>query len=393
MPNPAKIFISSAYDRELIPLRAGLKKQLEESGHEPLIFEEDFFPWEPNFMTTCLQKVHESDIVVLLLNKSEGTYWEKERTTPTYMEFYTAVKEGKYIIAFLDSAVKSAYEEHIRDELNDRYKEYVQKNKKKPDYTIDLVHAVLEEDLGKKQKEKVKWVDPFVWAFIYDVQKQNIWTENLIIAESEEFYVKVKAYLSDRLGEGIKLVPMKDNIHDNAIAAADFATYQSYTSNLVCFLEDGEIKEWDAFLSVAIEPLRGGEIYQRPNTPLAELVGAFKDCNAMTVYRHDGELMRLCGSCGSTTPTKEYKLTDENSYVATSYIQDTNEIGYSDEKKLLYYTLKSGEYVLCFHYPLEGYWDNDKVNAFKTEIDCAIINNNLFTDFLADFIGGVKYEC
>lgn len=105
MPNPAKIFISSAYDRELIPLRAGLKNQLENCGHQPLLFEDNFYPWEPNFMTTCLQKVKESDIFILLLNKFSGTYWEKDKTSPTYMEFYTALKEGKYIIAFLDSAV------------------------------------------------------------------------------------------------------------------------------------------------------------------------------------------------------------------------------------------------------------------------------------------------
>lgn len=393
MPNPSKIFISSAYDRDLIPLRSDLKDTLKNSCHEPIIFEDDFFPWDKDHMETCLQKVSESDIFILLLNKSAGTYWPESKTTPTYMEFYRAIQEGKYIIAFLDAGVKTIYEEHIRDDLNARYKAYEKEYKKKPDYTIDIVNAVITEDLGKGQKEKIKWVDPFVWAFIFDVQKQNIWTENLIISKSDEFYEKVNLYLSDRLGEGIKLVPLKENIHMNAIAAQQFSLYYDYTSKLISLMHEGKITNWNNCLTVGIMHLSGGNIYQRPNTPLAEKIGEFDTCNAMTVYKRVENIMKLCGSCGQITPTQEYDLTNTESYVATAYNLDTTEIGYSDEKKSLYYTIKSGEYVLCFHYPIVGEWDNDKVNAFKREIDCAIMKNTLFTGFLADFIGGVQYEC
>lgn len=198
--------------------------------------------------------------------------------------------------------------------------------------------------------------------------------------------------MSDRLGEGIKLVPMKEEIHENAIAASDFIAFQDYTSSLLRYLKDGTITDWKRFLETAISPLKSGNIHQRPNTPLAEVIGNFNNCNAMTVYKRNGKFMRLCGSCGNITPNTEYELNNKDSYVVSAYIQDTTEIGYSNNKKLLYYTIRTAEFVLCFHYPLEGYWDNEKVEAFNNEIDCAIIQNTLFTDFLADLIGGIQYE-
>lgn len=38
-------------------------------------------------------------------------------------------------------------------------------------------------------------------------------------------------------------------------------------------------------------------------------------------------------------------------------------------------------------------WSNTKVEAFKEEIEYAIINTTtLYTDFLADLIGGIQYD-
>ncbi|WP_196220182.1 DUF4062 domain-containing protein [Terrilactibacillus tamarindi] len=391
MPNPAKIFISSAYDKDLIPMRRGLKKELEDAGHSVLMFEDNFYPWNPNFMKTCLQKVIESNIFILLLNANEGTYWEEHKCTPTYQEFRTAVKEGKYIIAFLDTEIKNMYEEHIKADLIKRYDGYVDQNHRKPDYTMDLVNCVIENDLGNRQREKVLHIHPFVWAFIFDVQAENIWTEELVLVESEAAYRKIKGYLSDSLGEGIKLVPMKENIYENAIAAEEFATYQDYTITLLSYMDNGTITNWTEFLEAGIKPLMGDKIYQRPGTVLAEEIGHFEHCTALTVYKLIDDTMKLCGSYGAKTPTTGYALTNEDSYVIETFLQKSDVIGYSKEKNLLYYTLNIKDYVLCFHYPLDDTWNEVKVEAFKNEISCAIIKTTLFTDFLADLIGGIRY--
>ncbi|KYC85299.1 hypothetical protein B4102_4131 [Heyndrickxia sporothermodurans] len=393
MPNPARIFISSAYDEKLVPLRLDLKRELEEAGHSPLLFEDNFYPWQTDFMKTCLQKVMESDIFILLLNENVGTYWEEDKCTPTYQEFRIAIKEGKYVIAFLDSDVKQIYEEHIRKDLDRRYKKYIEEKHRNPDYTIDIVYQVINEDLGKSQREKIESIHPFIWAFIYDVQAARIWTEELVLAQAPKAYKKIKGYLSDRLGEGIKLVPMKEDIHDNAIAAQDFTVYQDYTLNLLSYLHMGTITDWGNFLETAMEPLVGDYIYQRPATMLAEEIGKFEKCNALTVYKKAEDKIRLCGYAGATSPSFEYDLTNDDSYVVSALTRDTNVIGYSEDKNVLYYAITTKDYVLCFHYPMDQTWSNTKVEAFKEEIEYAIINTTtLYTDFLADLIGGIQYD-
>lgn len=393
MPNPARVFISSAYDKKLIPLRSDLKQELEEAGHSPLLFEDNFYPWQTDFMKTCLQRVIESDIFILLLNENVGTYWEVDKCTPTYQEFRTAIKEEKYVIAFLDSDVKQIYEEHIRIDLDRRYKVYKEEKHRNPDYTIDIVYQVIKEDLGRSQREKIESIHPFTWAFIYDVQAAGIWTEELVLAQAPETYKRIKGYLSDRLGEGIKLVPKKDDIHDNAIAAQDFILYQDYTLNLLSYLHMGTITDWGNFLLTAMKPLVGNCIEQRPGTMLAEEIGRFENCNALTVYKMDEDKVRICGYAGAKSPPPEYDLTNKDSYVVLALTGDTDVIGYSEEKNLLYYAITSKDYVMCFHYPLDPTWSNTKVEAFKKEIEYAIINTTtLYTDFLADLIGGIKYE-
>ncbi|PTY76420.1 hypothetical protein B5V89_18120 [Heyndrickxia sporothermodurans] len=339
MPNPARIFISSAYDRKLVPFRSDLKRELEEAGHSPLLFEDNFYPWQTDFMKTCLQKVMESDIFILLLNDNVGTYWAEDKCTPTYQEFRTAIKEGKYVIAFLDSDIKQIYEEHIRKDLDRRYKKYIEEKHRNPDYTIDIVYQVINEDLGRSQREKIESIHPFIWAFIYDVQAARIWTEELVLAQAPKAYKKIKGYLSDRLGEGIKLVPMKEDIHDNAIAAQDFTVYQDYTLNLLSYLHMGTITDWENFLETAMEPLMGDYIYQRPATMLAEEIGKFEKCNALTVYKKAEDKIRLCGYAGATSPSFEYDLTNDDSYVVSALTRDTNVIGYSEDKNVLYYAI------------------------------------------------------
>lgn len=393
MPNPAKIFISSAYDRDLIPLRSDLKQILEEAGHFPLLFEENFFPWETNFMRTCLQKVEESNIFILYLNENVGTYWETDKSSPTYLEFRKAIDQKKYIIAFLDAKLKSQYGDIIEADLVERYKAYRERYGKNPDYTIDIVEEVIAQDLSARQRSNISHIHPFIWAFIYDVRARGIWTEELEIARAEAAHKKVKEYLSDRLGEGIKFVPMKDAIYENALAVEEFSQYQQYTSTLLCYLNQGKIINWSDFLKEGIKPLEGGAIHQRPGTDLAEEVGKFKSCEAMTVYKAFNGNMKLCGSYNVKDPEIQYDLTDINSYVVTSYTQNANEIGYSEAKNLLYYTLKIDEYVLCFHYPMGEGWNEQKVEAFKKEIEYAIIDKTLFTDFLADLIGGIQHDC
>ncbi|MCP1191383.1 DUF4062 domain-containing protein [Priestia flexa] len=394
MPNPAKIFISSAYADDLKPLRQDLKAHLESCGHQPLLFEENFFPWADDFMDTCIQKVKECDIFILLVDNFVGTYWEDGKTTPTYEEFFTAVEEKKYVIAFFHETIKKVYDEHIKAPLHDRYKKYIKKNHREPVYTMDIVEEVIKRDLGKAQKDmlKDKNYHPFIWAFIFDVQKARVWTEDLVISRSPEFYEKINGYFSDHLGQGVKLIPHKESMAVNAGAAKVLQQFQEYTTSLLALIDDGEVIDWEEFLKVVISQLSGGNIYVRPGTRTQKKVNAIGACNAVTVYKQDSGKMKLCGSYGKTTPTKEYDLTDDTSYVVNCYVHNNVETSYSETKQLLYYTIKSREYVLCLHYPLiEKKWTDAQANSYKDEVEYAIMSNNtLLIDFVADLIGGIR---
>ncbi|MGG1071198.1 DUF4062 domain-containing protein [Priestia megaterium] len=394
MPNPAKIFISSAYADDLKPLRQDLKAHLESCGHQPLLFEENFYPWADDFMDTCCQKVRESDIFILLVNDFVGTYWEDGKTTPTYEEFYTAIDSKKYVIAFFDKTIKQVYDEHIRIPLSERYKEYMEEHHREPNYTMDIVELVIEEDLGRAQKKMLveKNYHPFIWAFIFDVQKARVWTEDLVISRSPEFFEKINGYFSDHLGQGVKLIPHKESMAVNAGAANVLRQFQEYTTSLLNLIDNGKVTNWEEFLGIVIDQLSGGNIYVRPGTRTQKKVNVIGKCNAMTVYKQDEGKMKLCGCCGETTPTKEYELSDDNSYVVNCYATNNVEIGYSETKQLLYYTIKSREYVLCFHYPLiEKKWTDLQANSYKDEVEYAIMSNNiLLINFVADLIGGIQ---
>lgn len=394
MPNPAKIFVSSAYDDDLKPLRQDLKAHLESSGHQPLLFEENFYPWADDTMETCIQKVKECDIFILLVNNYVGTYWEEAKTTPTYEEFFTAIEEKKYVIAFFDEKIKRVYDEHIKTPLNKRYKEYMETNHREPNYTMDIVEEVIQNNLGDAQRDmlKEKRFHPFLWAFIFDVQRARVWTEDLIISRSPEFYQKINGYFSDHLGQGIKLIPHKESMAVNADAAKVLRQYQEYTTSLLSFIDNGKVVDWEEFLNTARVQLSGGQIFIRPGTRTQKKVNTIGSCNAMTVYKQDNGKMKLCGCCGETTPTQEYDLSDDTSYVVNCYTSDNGEIGYSEAKELLYYTIKSKEFVLCFHYPLiEKKWTDLQANSYKDEVEYAIMSNNiLLINFVADLIGGIQ---
>lgn len=402
MPNPAKIFISSAYEPNLKVLREKLKVELKNAGHEPLLFEDNFYPWDDKFMDTCLRKVEESNIFILLLTHRAGNYSEFEKDTPTYQEFHRAFSENKYIIAFLDEDVRLKYEQHIRGPLEHLYERFIEENRYEPDYTIDLVDELLENILSDFQKEQIEDVHKFVWAFIFDVQKRNIWTENLKIADSQECFDKIKAYLSDRLGEGIVYVPQKEKIREHAKLASDFTIFESYVSDMLLHMEDGKIANWSNFLIKALLPFTGGPVYKRRGKATAEAIGHLEPSGAASIYQRDDDVMRLCGTCGDITATEEYSITDETSYVVTSYKQIGVEgertldggydIAYSHLKGLIYCTVKIGEFVLCLHYNLTGDWYPNKVKDYHESIRYAIMEDTSYITFLADFIGGVKVE-
>ncbi|MFE1242777.1 DUF4062 domain-containing protein [Fictibacillus sp. NPDC058756] len=394
MAKKAKIFISSAYEDDLKSLRTNVGRVLREAGHEPLLFEENFAPWDEDKLQTCVDMVMQSDIFILLIKKQSGSLIHDEQTTPTYIEYFTALNSKKYIIPFVDKAVKNLYDDFLHQMIDNEYTQYREGHGgTEPDYNIALVRQAIEK-LPQPYKEKINSIHPFVWGFIYEVRRSTPWLYDLDIAESDIFYDNLKSYLSSNLAIGIQYVPMVKDIMANADAASEFTTYKKFTNELLATIVDGTITNWSYFLHKVSEQLTEGNILIREGTKLEKIIGKHNSCEAITVYRkeNDKNLMSLVDYWGNTSPKLFYDLSDNSSYVAETYSNDVESLYFREDKQMLYFTLKVHEFVLCFHFKLSGYWIDKKVSVYEKEIKSAIMKPSLYLEFVINLIGGIRYE-
>ncbi|PGT89029.1 MULTISPECIES: hypothetical protein [Bacillaceae] len=87
-----------------------------------------------------------------------------------------------------------------------------------------------------------------------------------------------------------------------------------------------------------------------------------------------------------------YTLDDMSSYVVKAFNSITPELFYSQEKRQFYLAIKSGNYVICFHYPVDSFWTEENVQLFKDDImrDIMEAEPALFRDFAIQLLGGIK---
>ncbi|PKU50093.1 DUF4062 domain-containing protein [Lysinibacillus fusiformis] len=391
MTNPAKIFISSANEPALREIRKELKASLTNAGHRVLIFEDgDFAPWDKDTLQTCIDKVKECQIFILLIGEKSGTYLNNLKTTPTYIEFHTAVEEGLYIIPYVQCDVKNNYLWYMQSEIKQKIEIYERENGRRPNELSEIVGEIIE---SHTEKEKLNGIDSFVWEFISDVEYKCGWLYSLDYKNKDEFYEEVKHYLSTQLAIGIKFVPLKEEIISNAGYVEEYQKFQRYTNNLLSLLDGGIVKDWERFLAFIVRELRGGKIVDQKGY-LSRTLNEYENCNAASMYKCEGSQMHLITYQGAITPPEEYPLDDKESFVVDTYIKDAQSIYYSMEKQLLYFAIKAGKFVLCFHFPLKKRWTNDQVSAFHNEYREAIIESSsaVFVEFAIRLLGGIIDE-
>lgn len=391
MTNPAKIFISSANEPALREIRKELKSSLTEAGHRVLIFEDgDFAPWDKDTLQTCVDKVKECQIFILLIGEKCGTYLTDLETTPTYIEFHTAVEEGLYIIPYVQCDVKNKYLWYVQSEIKRKIEIYERDKGRRPDKLSGIVGEVID---NHTEKENLNGIDTFIWEFISDVEYKCGWLYSLDYEKKDEFYEEVKCYLSTQLATSIQFVPLKDEIISNAKYVEEYQKFQNYTSNMLSLLHEGIITEWERVLALIVRELRGGKIVDQRGY-LSRTLNEYENCNAASMYKCEGTKMVLLTYQGAITPPEEYMLDDKGSFVVNTYTKDAQSIYYNMEKQMLYFTIKAGKYVLCFHFPLKKRWTNEQVSAFHNEYREAIIESSsaVFVEFAIRLLGGIIDE-
>ena len=397
--NSTKIFISSTAQKTLRPLRQMLKERLEAAGHLPLLFEENFGLWTDDALNDCLEKVSESQVYLLFISNKSGSFTNVDpKITATYAEFHRAITENLIIIPFVESHIFNFFNEHIKRELDYRIKRFIKENEREPDYTYDIVLEwfeelpVLNEVLWETIKEQD--VDPFNWAFIYDVFKHAAWTYDRTLAETEKTCEFVLESLSKVLKQLSPYYNMLDSLDSMIEETQRLTRYMESHSGFIQCIKKGKLNV-ELLLNKLCHYLTGGPIHHNQSLLMKRQIATVNKCDAICLYRREEngqDELTLVGYSGSSDPQKSYMINDEESYVASTYRQnnDTVEsIYYNEEKQKIYLTKKFGDLVISAHFLLSESWSETRVKNYEHQILGAIMKERDQFDLAIDLIGGM----
>jgi hypothetical protein len=393
MANKTKIFLSSASQSSLEAIRQDLFDVLNDIGHNPLRFEDNFGPWGRDAIQKCLEKVEDSDIYLLIISDKKGTYLAEENRTVTHLEFEKAFQTDKQILVFVEQQIKNAFFNEFRSHISNRVYEFTQTHGKEPDVYLDIVKSVIEQDLDQKVKEDLSSIDDYIWAFLYDVYKKGFYLESITLARSP--LQTIKEYLSEMLKMGSQYLAIESDIITNAKASDELWGLKQVTFDLIDLVKDGEITNWRRFLALLKYHMVGHPILKHEDTYMEHEIGNYGNCKALTLYRKEENQLRLIEGEGLFDHNNHsYDLTNKSSYVVETYHNGEKNLYYREDKKLLYYTIKANEFVLCFHYPLDSSWNKEKVKLLHDELLGAIMNtqDELYRDFAIKLLGGLKND-
>ncbi|MBW8351573.1 DUF4062 domain-containing protein [Bacillus sp. IITD106] len=402
MINKTRIFISSAYEEELKSPRKIIKAHLEESGYEVPIFETgDFGTWEKDTLAQCLSVVRSCDVFVLLINKkaSANSTLMRGNVTPTYLEYRAALQEKKHILVFVNPEVKNNFM-NIKDDLQRIYDTYIRDHHRMPDSPFDPFKNWIEEQMKTENvyKRMMQSVDPFVWAFLYDVYNNWNWLYEYDVAHSTEHAKNISAMLSTSFKSVVSLISERDEIDQLKTSAAYLLEYADLTLEIL--KERNEIKnnlleDWSGVLLKGINFLSRGpiEIIQaRDFNP--KIVNTIQRCHAASLYSYNGkQSLDLIGTAGNITANDMFSFDEEDIFVVSAFKNKSRLMAFRQDKQCLYITEPIGNTVLCLHFKLDTYWTKETAEAYMGELEYAIINQNeLFFDFMKLVIGGRYHE-
>ncbi|MCD7911098.1 DUF4062 domain-containing protein [Bacillus velezensis] len=394
--NSTKIFISSTAQETLKPLRMQLKEKLESSGYLPLLFEENFGLWTEDTLSDCLEKVSDSQIYLLFLSNKAGSFTKVDpKITATYAEFHRAKTDDLVIIPIVESHIYNFFNEHIKGEIDFRIKRYVEDHEREPDYTYDIVlewfkhlpesNPVLMEKINRID------VDPFNWAFIYDVYTSTPWTYNYSLADTDKACDFVLQSLSKILKTLIPFYNDLDGLNVMIEETERLSEFRESVSEFIQCIKKGNLNI-ELLLSKLSYSLAGGPIYHNQSPLMRNEIAKVNECNAICLYKRYDDELQLLGYTGSSDPQNIFMINDPESYVASTYQKndDTVEnIFYNEENQKIYLTKKAGDLVISAHFLLSEPWTEKRVKSYEHQILSAIMKERDQYDFVIDLIGGM----
>ncbi|MCY7865924.1 DUF4062 domain-containing protein [Bacillus spizizenii] len=394
--NSTRIFISSTAQESLKPFRMKLKERLEAAGHLPLLFENNFGFWTDDALNDCLDKVSDSHVYLLFISDKSGSFTHIDpKITATYAEFHRAKTDDLVIIPIVESHIYNFFNEHIKRELDFRIERFIKEHDREPDYTYDIVLEWFDQ---LPESNPVLWdriksenVDPFNWAFIYDVYRDTPWTYNFPLANADKACDFVLASLSNILKSVAPYYSMLDSLNSMIDETERLSRFRESVLEFIQCIKKGTLNV-ELLLSKLSYCLTGGPIDHNQSPLMRNTIAKVSECEAICLYKREQDHLNLVGFTGSSDPQKSYMINDVESYVASTYQKndDTVEnIFYNEEKQKIYLTKKVGDLILSAHFLLSESWSEKRVKSYEHQILNAIMKERDQFDTTIDLIGGM----
>lgn len=379
-----KVFISSVNEDGLKPLRRAAYRELSSLGHEPLMWEENLGPWPSNAdpIRKCLEAVEECDIYLLFLGSKAGTYVAASGITITHLEFIKAHEQGKLILVFADTEIKSLFFGGIKPYIDQLIDQHIHDQEQSP----SPLHIM---DSLKANHTIPPNIDPYVWYFLYDITLRKIYIDDISLGVPIDW----KAYFSDLLRRGSLLIPLEQSIAQNSSRLEQFDEAVELLYHLFPQLRIAGWQQPEELLETIQSRMTGGRIEHSYGPYVAETVGFYGDCSAATLYIQEEDRLRLLAKAGHAAGADMYRLDDRSSYnVLTYHMGDHEEqLFFKASKNMFYYCMRMGRLVLTLHFPAAPDWDYKKFIHYKEAANDAIISKNpLMIEFIKLILGGMQ---
>ncbi|SDS40448.1 protein of unknown function [Paenibacillaceae bacterium GAS479] len=380
----ARVFISSVNEDGLKPLRRSVFRVLEGLGHEPLMWEENLGPWPSyqNPVEKCLEAVEQSDLYLLFIGTRGGTFDEAAGLTVTHSEFIRAVDKGKTALVWADAETKAIFFSGIAWKLDEYIAHTVQESGSYPAplQTLDFLRSC---------QEAPPHIDPYVWLLLHDIRQRGIYVEDLARGVETDW----RGYFSDLLRRGLLLLPLEPTIAENSNRLEEAETSFDLLAALLPQVALEPPHDWKVWLNTIRERLQGRTIEHRYGRWNRETVGSYEACNAASLYRRDGDAMRFISCCGRASAVRSFALNDQSSYIALTYAMGprAEQVYYTESGQKFFYCVRSGPFVVTFHFPAGSSWDQLRYIRYKDSVVSAIIGpNTRLVKLVRLLLGGMR---
>ena len=304
-----------------------------------------FFPWPPQeLVQNCLDHVLRSDIFLLFVSQ------KAEAISPNIRQQLLIANFKKHIrtINILSSLWKIIFITCsgmiYALQLVNWLKIYNRKYGMDPDSYRDIAEAA-----WNNHPEKSDSIESYVWGFLYDIYRKGHYLEQMSIGV--DGIKTIKKYFSDLFRQGSKYLALQSDIDEQIAVGPTYRKHAEFTSKMIGYLKNGELQRPRLFLEYLQRFLKKGTVYHKPGTVFEIELGEYESCSGSTLYKKDGARLRLIAASGMASLDNEYyHLDDPSSFVVQAFNNVNPELFFGEEKRQFYLSLRSGSYVVCFHY-------------------------------------------